>query len=51
MATTNITLDGVNSFTAFGTTGTWSGLNIFNRVFIGIDPGIDPERTMPSTSA
>ncbi|MGL6209848.1 MAG: hypothetical protein ACRC14_08485, partial [Paracoccaceae bacterium] len=41
MATQNITLDGTNSFTAFGATGTWSDQQI-NQVSLGIDPGIDP---------
>jgi Ca2+-binding RTX toxin-like protein len=41
MATQNITLDGVNNFTAFGTTSSWSGLNI-NYISVGIDPGSDP---------
>ncbi len=41
MVTRNITLDGVNNFTAFGTTSAWSGLNI-NYISVGIDPGEDP---------
>lgn len=50
MVTTNVTLDGVNNFSAFGTTSAWSGLNI-NYISVGIDPGIDPneENTLNAT--
>lgn len=41
MATQNITLDGLNGFSAFGSTSIWSNLTI-NRLSIGIDPGEDP---------
>ena len=41
MATQNITLDGINNFSAFGTNSSWSGQSI-NYVSVGIDPGEDP---------
>ncbi|MGQ0565490.1 MAG: beta strand repeat-containing protein [Gemmobacter sp.] len=41
MATQNITLDGITSFNAFGSTGNWSDANI-NYISVGIDPGQDP---------
>lgn len=41
MVTQNITLDGINNISAFGTNSTWSNQSI-NYVSVGIDPGEDP---------